>query len=300
MEWIIITVFATLMQITRTALQKGLKENLSDMAVVWTRYGLAFPFIIGYCLIWITLGYSPTNLKYAFYLYCFIGGIAQIVATAMLVRLFSHRNFVVSTMLSKLDALIIFVLGVTLMGDNLTSLGFVAVACGSIGVLVTLAGRKQTSAKDFISAFKRNDAWLGLGSSSLFAICAVCILLAIRLQEGQHLLFAAALTLTVMIFMQTLVLGIYLLIFERNCFSDMLKVPKRVAAVSISSVLGSIGWFSAFALAHPAYVKTLAQIELPLAILTGYIFFKEKINSTEIWGMLLISAAAITVALAKS
>ncbi len=300
MEWIIITIFATIMQIARTALQKGLKEQLSDMAVVWTRYGFAFPFVLLYTLIWMAFGYKPTNLSTAFFVYCFVGGMAQIAATAMLIRLFSHRNFVVSTMLSKLDALIIFILGVTLLGDRLSPLGFLAVAGGSCGMLITLAGRKHAEAGDFISAFKRNDAWLGLGASALFAICAICILLAIRGQPQQHQIFAAALVLTVMIFMQAVILGIYLFIFDKGSFKDMLVVRNRVVAVSITSVLGSIGWFSAFALAHPAYVKTLAQIELPLAIIAGAMFFKEKVNSKEIYGMALISLAACVVAFVRN
>ena len=294
--WIPITLWAAIMQIIRTGLQKDLKQHISDMAVVSVRYMYALPFIFVYVAVFLFLGHSLPSLSNTFFFYVIAGSLAQIAATAMLIRLFSYRNFAVSTMLSKTDALQAAAWGFALFGDRFSSLGILAVGFGLAGLLLTLVGKEGLAKNDLMGALKQGSAWLGIGSGALFAMTSLSIREAIATVPDTHPFFAASLVLMSMIVLQTLLLSAYLLRYEYRQFAAIGRVGNSALLVGITSLLGSIGWYSAFALAHPAYVKTLAQIELPMALAVGTLFFGEKINRLEVWGMLLIALAVIIVA----
>lgn len=294
--WIPITVGAAIMQIMRTALQKDLKRHISDMAVVWVRYAYALPFALLYVLTFSFWGHSLPAFNGPFVAYVLAGSLAQLGATAMLVRLFSYRNFAVSIMLSRTDALLAAAFGFALFGDRFSPLGILAVGLGLGGLILTLIGKQRIAKGDMLGAFKYGSAWLGIGSGALFAITSLTIREAINQVPAAHPFFAAALVLLAMIVVQALVAFFYLLSYEYSQFAKVYRVNRRSLAVGITSLLGSIGWYSAFALTHPAYVKTLAQIELPMAIAIGALFFGEKITRVEFWGILFIAMAVITVA----
>ena len=58
--------------------------------------------------------------------------------------------------------------------------------------------------------------------------------------------------------------------------------------VGATSVVGSVGWFTAFTLERAAYVKTLGQIEVVLSLAISIFFFKERIIKSELWGMVIL------------
>lgn len=294
--WIPITLWAATMQITRTALQKNLKKQISDMAVVSVRYIYALPFVLLYVAGFLWWGHGWPSFNSLFLFYVVIGSLTQIVATAMLIKLFSYRNFAVSTMFSKTDALQAAVFGFALFGHHFSYLGLVALGVGLAGLLLTLMGKEGLAKNDLIGALREKSAWLGICAGALFAVTALCIREAVAALPDAHPFFAAALMLMGMIVLQSLLLLAYLARYEYRQFAAIYRVNGSSLLVGITSLLGSIGWYTAFALMHPAYVKTLAQIELPMAIAVSALFFGEKINKLELWGMLFIALAVILVA----
>lgn len=294
--WIPITLWAAIMQITRTAIQKNLKEHISDMAVVSVRYIYALPFILLYVAGFLFLGHSLPSFNLLFFFYVIVGSLAQIAATAMLIKLFSYRNFAVSTMFSKTDALQAAAFGFALFGHRFSPLGLVALMIGLVGLLLTLMGKEGVAKNDLAGALKEKSAWLGICAGALFAVTSLCIREAVTVLPDAHPFFAAALMLMSMIVFQTILLVIYLVRYEYRQFAAIYRVNNASLLVGITSLLGSIGWYTAFALMHPAYVKTLAQIELPMAIAVGALFFGERVNKLELGGMFFIGLAVILVA----
>jgi len=67
--------------------------------------------------------------------------------------------------------------------------------------------------------------------------------------------------------------------------------------VGITSVIGSIGWFTASSFQNAAYVKALGQVEFFITLLLTYRIFKEKISQMEYLGMLLIIASVVILLL---
>ena len=70
---------------------------------------------------------------------------------------------------------------------------------------------------------------------------------------------------------------------------------RQTLLISISSCIGSIGWFTAMSLESVALVKTLGQVEVLFMLLISAFFFKEKLQRTDHGGLALIVLAAIAV-----
>src|SRR3546814_485494 len=104
--WIPITIVGAFMQNIRSAVQKHLKGRLTTLGAAYVRFLYAAPF----ALLYLFSLKSATGLPWpepnlTFLAYCIAGGIAQIMFTALLVWLFSFRNFAVGTTYSQTEAI---------------------------------------------------------------------------------------------------------------------------------------------------------------------------------------------------
>ena len=67
--------------------------------------------------------------------------------------------------------------------------------------------------------------------------------------------------------------------------------------VGVTSILGSLCWFVAFALQHAAYVKALGQIELIFTFAGSYLVFRERSTLREISGIVLVLISILFIVL---
>ena len=90
------------MQNLRSALQKHLKGTLSTSGVTFCRFVYAAPLVLVYvAALGEGYGFEWPDPNPRFALFAMLGGITQISATALLVYLFSLRNFAVGTTYSR-------------------------------------------------------------------------------------------------------------------------------------------------------------------------------------------------------
>ena len=69
------------------------------------------------------------------------------------------------------------------------------------------------------------------------------------------------------------------------------------ALVGVTGVLGSLGWFLAFALQNAAYVRALGQVELVFSALVSWILFRERATGREIAGIGLLGLSIVLLVL---
>jgi len=62
-------------------------------------------------------------------------------------------------------------------------------------------------------------------------------------------------------------------------------------------MLGSLGWFTAFALQTAAYVKALGQVELVFTFLFSVFWLRERSSPKEIGGIALIVGSLLLIIL---
>jgi hypothetical protein len=75
---------------------------------------------------------------------------------------------------------------------------------------------------------------------------------------------------------QTVTLGAWLAVRERGEIGRVLAAWRVAGLTGLTSMLGSMGWFTAFALQTAAYVKALGQVELVFTFLFSVFWLKEK------------------------
>ena len=73
---------------------------------------------------------------------------------------------------------------------------------------------------------------------------------------------------------------------------------RETALVGLTGMLGSLGWFCAFALQNAAYVRALGQIELLFGIAVAAIVFRERVSVREFAGILTLGVSLIMIILA--
>jgi len=284
------------MQAVRTAGQKQLSGKLNAMATTAVRYVYALPFAWVY-LVWM-LSFKEIEapeLNNEFLVYALIACVTQIIGTVFLVAAFRYKNFAVATSLAKTEAIQVAVVGALLFAAPLSVMGWVSVIIGVVGVF--LVSKVKFSFRHVMAG---SDATTGLAFGLGAGLGLAITTLLIRessLALQTDLMVSAAVTLVFMITVQTVISVVYVYLQDKSQLGLMLKHWRLCLFVGVTSVLGSIGWFTGASFQTAAYVKALGQVEFFITLALTYRLFKEKISPIEYFGMFLIISSVVILLL---
>lgn len=295
--WILVTIGAAFVQCVRTAMQKHLRGQLSTNGAGFVRFFYGFPFAILYVLILVqALGYALPEPNLRFWTFATIGGVAQIVATSLLILVFSFRNFAVGTIYSKTEVVQTAIFGWLLFEQPLSGMGWVAIALGALGVMTLSLARTDAGVRQFLLGWTEKSALIGIASGFLFSVSALAIREAsLALDGGGDAFIRAGFTLACITTLQTILMGAYLVLRERDQLAKVISTWRISSLVGLTGVLGSAGWFLAMTLQKVAYVRTVGQLELVFTFIASYFFFKERASRAEIGGILLIVVGIVVL-----
>ncbi|MEY8214397.1 MAG: DMT family transporter [Colwellia sp.] len=294
--WIYFTLLAATMQAVRTAGQKQLSGKLNAMATTSVRYVYALPFAWVY--LWWVLEFRNIGvpvLNHDFLGYALIACITQIIGTVCLVAAFRYKNFAVATSLAKTEAIQVAIVGALLFAAPLSIMGWFSVIVGVIGVF--LVSKIKFNPRAILSG---SDAMNGLAFGLAAGLGLAITTLLIRessLALNTDLFVSAAVTLVFMITVQAVFSVVYVYFQDKKQLGLLLKHWRLCLFVGVTSVLGSIGWFTATSFQTAAYVKALGQVEFFITLALTYRLFKEKITVIEYLGMFLIILSVVILLL---
>lgn len=291
MSWIALTLLAALMQAIRTAGQKSLSDTVSPITATMVRYAFGLPFAMLY--LWFVMtqlpSHDPGSLTFTarFYSYALAASVMQIVATAFLIEVFKTRNFAVGTAYAKTEVMMTAVLAVVLFAEHLSLLAWISVLGGVAGVIIISL---SSASLNLLGQLQHRAAVLGLLSGLCFSLTSLFLRQASLSLDGPAFL-TAAITLVFMVIVQTIITLVWIAVRDPAQFAKLRAHLRICFFVGVTSVAGSIGWFTAMTLQNPAYVKALGQVEFLITlIITGRVF-KESISRTEGLGMFLVVAS---------
>ncbi|MCP3374555.1 EamA family transporter [Bradyrhizobium cajani] len=284
--WIPFTVIAALGQVVRNAMQRSLTKPLGTWGATNIRFLFGFPFsllFLGAVLLATGdhLGMPPT----VFWPWLLLGALSQIVATGLMLLAMNDRSFVVTTAYLKTEAIQTAIFGFIFLGDHLTWLKVLAIVIATVGVVITAL--RPGGEKSFAEL---KPTITGLVAAAAFALSAVGFRGAIINVPGVSFVTAASFTLVLGLFVQTLVLTIYLLWRAPDVLRGILGMWRPSMLAGFTGAFASQFWFLAFALTAAANVRTLALIEVLFAQAVAYYSFKQPIAPREILGIALIVA----------
>lgn len=102
-----------------------------------------------------------------------MGGVTQILGTALLIHLFSFRNFVVGTAFSKTETIQAAIVGVFVLSDPITVWALVAIVVSLVGVVLLAIGHQDVTVGDLFSSLFHKTAGIGIACGAAFGVAAV-------------------------------------------------------------------------------------------------------------------------------
>lgn len=292
--WIPVTLAAAFSQNLRNALQKTLKGRLSTWGATASRFVFAAPLAVLFFVVFRgATGQGVGVPPGSFYGWGMLGGLAQIVATGLLIHLFSHTNFAVATAFTKTEPLQTALFGIVLLGDQLTVGAAIAILISLLGVILVSMPGGEGRARFRIDS----KVWIGVLSGGLFGLSAVAYRGAsLSLPEGGVVLRASA-TLAFVTVFQAIAILIWLAWRERGQVAHLVLAWRVASLVGVTGMLGSLGWFTAFTLENAAHVRAVGQVEVIFTLGISILFFREKVTPREIAGVLLVAAGVVALVL---
>jgi drug/metabolite transporter (DMT)-like permease len=282
--WIPFTVMGAAGQVVRNAMQRGLTARLGTLGATHIRFLFGFPFsLIFLGGILIATGDKLSWPDTAFWPWLVVGGVAQIVATALMLAAMTERSFVVTTAYLKTEAIQAAIFGFVFLSDRLTTLKVMAIIIATVGVVVT--SLRPGSEKSFGSM---KPTLLGLFAASFFALSAVGYRGAILNVTGTTFVTAASITLVATLLMQSVLLSAWLIVRKPGTMTAIFKLWKPSMFAGFMGSFASLFWFLAFALTAAANVRTLALVEVLFAQGVAYYSMKQPISWRELAGIALI------------
>ena len=280
--WLLLTFLGAFLQNIRSFLQRRITDNLSINGSSFVRFLFAIPLAFVVVLAFVD---RIPSLPLTFLGYVIAGGIAQIVGTSCLISAVVKGNFSVGTTLSKTEAAQAALFGLVVLGDAIT----VSIA---LGILVSLSGVASLTwiGGSYLPNLSRRALILGLISGTGFAVAAVCFRGASLSLEFGEFFERAALTVLVAVTLQSIILGIYLLVREPGELARVFQNWRVSSVIGCVGMLASLCWFSAMTLNSAAVVRAVGQIELLFTLMTTIWLFKERLRIVQILGMVLIVA----------
>lgn len=289
--WAMFTVIAAGGQTLRNAMQKELTATLGTVGATHVRFLFGLPFALLFLTVILAVTgerfppLNPTMLAWTI-----VGAGSQIAATAMLLAAMKQKSFVVTTALIKIEPVHVALFGLVFLGDALDWPLAIAILIACAGVLIMSWPQQQAGA---ISDGGWGPILLGLASGAMFGISAIGYRGGILALEHPNFVVAASTTLAVGLVMQSVVLSIYLWLFDRERLLAIFRAWRPSVLAGFMGAFASQMWFLAFALESAAKVRTLALVEIFFAQLVSRSMFKQGLASREGLGIALIVVGVI-------
>jgi drug/metabolite transporter (DMT)-like permease len=294
--WIPLTVAAALLQTWRTALQQRLRNLLSVNAAGFVRYLYGVPTALLLLVMWLAATALPLpRPNLSFLLACAGGGGLQILGTNLLIMAFGYRNFAVGTAYSKTEAAQSAIIAWIVLGEALRPLAWAGIVTGLAGVLVLSLSARGLRLAQMLRAVSQPAALCGLGAGLAFALTAICVKLANQALEGPSVILRALFALSVTNALQTLMQGGWLAVHEPAELRRAFTTWRSSAWVGTLSACGSACWFSSFAMAPVAIVRSLGQVEMIFTLGFSRFYLRETLRPSEILGLVLVVGGVLLI-----
>jgi drug/metabolite transporter (DMT)-like permease len=298
--WIPITIFAALCQNIRTTMQQKIRGVLSVDGANFVRYLYGAPLALA-ALAFLVFGTGrqvPT-ITLAFLGLVAIAGIAQIVATSLMIHAFSLRNYAVGTVYSKTETVWVALFATYISHEPLHLLAWMGILVCLGGVAILSVRGSFANVRDVLADLTHKGALYGMLSGAIFAIAAGTIREASKLLTEGDFWVRGITVLACMNTIQVVLMGAYLARRDRPQLGKVWVNWRSSIWVGIFSVLGSAGWALAMTLENAALVRAVGQIELVFTFIASHLVLKERPSAGEWLGSVLVIGGVVLILIGR-
>lgn len=286
--WVFVTLLAAAAQTTRFVLQKRLGQGgLSATGATFARFLYAAPLALLAAMVTsrvLEVPVPPLSLR--FWGFVAAGGLAQIVATELTVRLFALRNFAVGVSFTKTEVVLVALFSGLVLGEVPSVPAMVAIGIGLAGVIAMARAGGEVAGR---------AVWMGLAAGALFGVAATGYRGAALALEPAPFFLRATVALAAATALQTVAMALWMAMRDPGALARVLRGWRVTAPVGLMGMLGSLGWFTAFSLQAAPYVRALGQVELLFTLAASVVIFGERPRLRELAGIALIGVSVLVL-----
>ena len=292
--WLPATLLAGLLQAWRTAVQQKLRAELTVSGAGLARYLYGAPVAVLLLTVYATSsGMALPQADLTFFALAAAAGLAQVLGTNLLIMAFGFRNFVVGTAFAKTEAVQAALFAWLLLGENVTIWIVAAIIGGVSGVLLLALGGQRMTARELLASVGQPAALCGLGAGAMFALTSVFVKRATVELGMTDVIGAALATLAVVMILQTLMQGGFIIFREPATIGRVLATWRTSGQVGLLASIGSACWFTGFATAPLAQVRVVGQVEVIFTLLFAHLYLGERTKRHEAAGLFLVAAGVV-------
>ena len=298
--WIPITIFAALCQNIRTTMQQKIRGLLSVDGANFVRYLYGAPLALG-ALAFLVFGTGRhvPSISLAFLGLVTVAGVAQIVATSLMIHSFSLRNYTVGTVYSKTEIVFVALFATFIAGEPLKFGAWMGILVCLGGVVILSVRGKLSDIRSLLADLTHKGALYGILSGAVFAIAAGTIREASKLLPDGDFMIRGITVLACMNTIQVVLMAAYLARRDRPQLGKVATHWRSSIWVGLFSVLGSAGWALAVTLENAALVRAVGQIELVFTFIASHLVLKERPSLGEWIGSILVVGGVVLILIVR-
>ena len=280
---------SALAQVGRNAVMKDLGHSLDEYINVWGRFFFLLPFAL---IASLAAGFPNVGAEY--WLYSGLAGFVQVISTLLLSKAFKYGEISVTVTIWKLQVVVVAVLGVIFLKEEITLTGFAGILVSLFGIYLLNVQRSRLSMMEPLLILFREK---GMRFALLAGLAvAPTILLFKKTAQISDPYFS---TLTNYVFAAAMILPLVI----KKSAKQMAFVPRYLhrfllmgVFAAAGTILGNFGYIRSAA----AYVEAVKQVEIPVTLAVGILFFKEHERVQAIWpGCIILLAGLLILVLAS-
>lgn len=285
--WVVATLLGSAGQVLRNIAQSGLTGRIGTLGATQVRFLYGLPFAALFLLVvHVVSGEAVPALTWRTVWITGIGALAQIGGTATMLSLMRRRSFAITTAWLKTEPVLIAVFGVLILHETLSPLGLLGICVATAGVILTVRGGVGATMRPGRGDLGAVAA--GLGAAALFGMAAIGFRAGILSQPSGSFLMRATATLVLSLVIQSAVLALWMLAFDRKALLGSFGVLRGSLAAGFLGAAASEFWFIGFSLTTAANVRTLALVEVIFAQAIGTYWLGQKVAPRQLAGMAVI------------
>jgi drug/metabolite transporter (DMT)-like permease len=283
--WVLATLIAAAAQTARNAAQSGLTARIGMLGATQVRFVFGLPFAVLFLgMAALGTGEALPGLTIPSLAYTSLGALAQIAATALMLVTMKARSFAVTTAWIKTEPVMVALIAAATIGDPLTLPVLLAVVVATAGVVI-LSTKPETTR---LMLRDLGPAATGLLAGLLFGVAAIGFRGGIlHLADGGFLIRASTI-LVVSLVLQSGILLLWLAAFDRKALTASFGVWRTSLLAGFLGAFASQFWFIGFSLTTAANVRTLALVEVIMALAVSRFVFHQRLSARQILGMTII------------
>ena len=275
--WIPATIAASVFQVGRNALQRGVMASSGPWGATLVRFLFGLPFSLVFLAVaaWLTPG-ATLHWGMPFGISAGVGAASQVLATAALLASMHRAGFAVGTAFQQSSLPLAALLGLLIYHDRMSGIAWAGVTVTTLG-LVALTWPAPDALRGSLTG-----AAFGLVSGLCFGFSLNAFRHAALALDAAHPVFAAVVSVAVVQAMQAAGLTAFLAWRDPAALRQVLRRWRPSLGAGLCGACASLGWFVALALAPAAPVRALGIIEAPIAAIAGHRFFREALGARQL------------------